>query len=74
VQLRSISRPNRLQPRLPKRSKLPGPDLGFDLHLVPHTAKAAAAIGRKAKQKKSTLANTHDELSFGFAPGTLKES
>ena len=49
--------------------------LGFDLHIVPHNAKAAAAIRRKAKQKKERFAEyLAGELMFGLVLTNLKET
>jgi hypothetical protein len=39
------------------------PDLGFDIHFVPHSGWAAAAIRRKARANQMSLAEyLHEEL------------
>jgi hypothetical protein len=39
------------------------PDLGFDIHFVPHSGTAAAAIRRKARTHRMSLADyLHEEL------------
>jgi hypothetical protein len=45
------------------------PDLGFDIHFVPHNGAAAAALRRKARINQMTLADyLHEELLGELAP------
>jgi hypothetical protein len=50
------------------------PELGFDIHIVPHSARSAAAIRQQARTKNLSLAEyLHEELSDGLVLGELDQ-